>query len=124
MRYGFRTITLALVILIAGRAATAATLAGVVRPVGGSGLKGSVRINLSRLGEPVAEQWLGADGRFRFDNVEPGPYDILVESFGYQRTSSTITVLGNDVDVVVELRTREAVQAKTKPETKQALREK
>lgn len=95
-----------LAFVLAAAPAEAGTLAGTIRAIGGPGLQGPARVRLSRLGEPVADQFAGSDGQFRFDNVEPGVYDISVETLNYGGFTMQYTVMGSVFDVVLELRPR------------------
>ena len=131
MKNMLRVLFPAIVVLAMSSAALAAgTLSGLVR-LTGDGPKNPARIRLLRVGEPVAEQWAPPDGRFRFDDIEAGPYEMSVDSFGYDSTTISLELFGGRTDLVVDLKPRVAestrssaiVDVKAKVELDRALKE-
>jgi hypothetical protein len=105
MKYTFHIVVLAVFIFAAASPVLAAgPVSGIVRTPDNSSLNGAVTVKLMRLGETVAEQWTGLDGRFRFENVEPGPYEISAKAFGFDQVTVSMDVFGIHPDVVIALR--------------------
>ena len=94
---------LALVLLMASWAEAAQSVRIWGRIVlRGNGRPAIIRIQLHDLGLTTLETYT-RDGRFEFQNVPPGPYEVWLEAAGYEPSMHTITILGNQ-EFVLEMR--------------------
>lgn len=92
-----RVLCLSVVLALACAApAFAATVSGRVTDASGDvGFKGA-RVRLVELGRDVAS---GRDGRFAFDGIAPGRYELTVEYVGAPTHRQTIEVGGDDANL-------------------------
>jgi hypothetical protein len=54
-----------------------------------------VRIQLRGTGQPAVEQY-SRNGTFEFPHVTPGPYEISFQAMGYDSSTETIAIRGNE----------------------------
>jgi iron complex outermembrane receptor protein/hemoglobin/transferrin/lactoferrin receptor protein len=87
------------VLLISAHAQTSAgqaTLSGLVVDVNGAAVAGAtVRVRRASSDETVATT--GADGRYRFESLSMGTYDVTAEAQGFQTGHTTVDVAGASV---------------------------
>jgi hypothetical protein len=96
----------AMTVFLAFQFAMAANLEGRVYVAGTHDAVPLTRVRLERLGLPIQEV-TARDGRFRFGNLLPGRYTVIVDSPGYEASSSELS-LPDDWFAMIELRPKQA----------------